>query len=213
MIELWKKALHEGNNIGAIFMDLPKAFDTLNHNLLFAKLNAYGFSNTSVLFIQTYLKDRHQRTNVINVLVLGLKLNPVYLKFQYWAHSSSLYLLTTYSTLSTAIVIYVIMLMIILYMRLTNCKYWLLLIYAIVNIKQLLRKNFKQLKNWFHETFMVLNPEKCHFMSLGNKSKTIFESSRNLMTVLWFGCSAPVLETTRLTQYRNELYRSATIII
>ena len=53
MIELWKKALDEGNNVGAILMDLSKAFDTLNHNLLLAKLNAYGFSNNSLKFIQS----------------------------------------------------------------------------------------------------------------------------------------------------------------
>ena len=58
MIELWKKALDENKNIGAIFMDLSKAFDTLNHNLLIAKLNAYGFSKNSLLFIQSYLENR-----------------------------------------------------------------------------------------------------------------------------------------------------------
>ena len=37
MIELWKKSLDEGNNVGAIFMDLSKAFDTLNQNLFTGK--------------------------------------------------------------------------------------------------------------------------------------------------------------------------------
>ena len=76
MIELWKKALDEGNKIGAIFMDLSKVFDTLNHNLLllFAKLNAYGFSNTALLLIQNYLQNRFQRTNVNNVYSSWLKI-------------------------------------------------------------------------------------------------------------------------------------------
>ena len=30
MLELWKKTSHKGKSIGAIFMDLSKAFDTLN---------------------------------------------------------------------------------------------------------------------------------------------------------------------------------------
>ena len=39
MIEKWKHALDKGEKIGTMFMDLSKAFDTLNHNLLLATLN------------------------------------------------------------------------------------------------------------------------------------------------------------------------------
>ena len=34
MLEPWKEALDEGKSVGAIFMDLSRAFDTLNHDLL-----------------------------------------------------------------------------------------------------------------------------------------------------------------------------------
>ena len=36
---------------GAVLMDLSKAFDTLNHELLIAKLSAYGFNNESLKLI------------------------------------------------------------------------------------------------------------------------------------------------------------------
>ena len=49
---------------GAILMDLSKAFDTLNHDLLIAKLHAYGFSKNALILIKSYLSNRWQRTKV-----------------------------------------------------------------------------------------------------------------------------------------------------
>ena len=45
-------------------MDLSKLFDTLNHDLLIAKLHAYGFSEESLQLIKSYLTHRWQRTKV-----------------------------------------------------------------------------------------------------------------------------------------------------
>ena len=65
MIEKWKKCLDgiEGK-IGAVLMDLSKAFDTINHELLIAKLEAYGFHDSALHIILDYLSDRWQRTKV-----------------------------------------------------------------------------------------------------------------------------------------------------
>ena len=58
LIEKWKKTLDSKGYTGAILMDLSKAFDTLNHELLIAKLYAYGFSKDSLKMISSYMSDR-----------------------------------------------------------------------------------------------------------------------------------------------------------
>ena len=64
LIERWKKILDEKGFGGAVLMDLSKAFDTLNHELLIAKLSAYGFNNESLKLIRSYLTNRWQRTKM-----------------------------------------------------------------------------------------------------------------------------------------------------
>ena len=64
LIEKWKISLDKHGYAGAILMDLSKAFDTLNHELLLAKLNAYGFSTSALMLIKSYLTNRWQRTKI-----------------------------------------------------------------------------------------------------------------------------------------------------
>ena len=48
----------------AILMDLSKAFDTINHELLIAKLHAYGFEKSALSIVSDYLSDRWQRVKI-----------------------------------------------------------------------------------------------------------------------------------------------------
>ena len=66
MTEKWKHTLDKGKKVSTIFMDLSKAFDTLNHNLLLAKLNMYGFSFNTKNFVQSYLLEQFQKANLNN---------------------------------------------------------------------------------------------------------------------------------------------------
>ena len=45
-------------------MDLSKAFDKINHDLLVAKLHSYSFSNDSLRFLYSYLINRFYKTKI-----------------------------------------------------------------------------------------------------------------------------------------------------
>ena len=71
MTEKWHQCLDKGGGggggiSGTLVTDISKAFDCLLHDLLIAKLAAYGFDYDSLVFIQSYLSERQQRTKVNN---------------------------------------------------------------------------------------------------------------------------------------------------
>ena len=49
---------------GCVFIDFSKAFDTIDHNILFQKLNLYGLDLTSINFFKSYMQNRNQQTIV-----------------------------------------------------------------------------------------------------------------------------------------------------
>ena len=64
IIEKWKKSIDQRTNAGALLTDLSKAFDCISHNLLIAKLEAYGVDTNSLYIIHSYLTNRYQRVRV-----------------------------------------------------------------------------------------------------------------------------------------------------
>ena len=150
MIETWKKHLDKGEKIGLILTDLSKAFDTLNHSLLLAKLDVYGFSRTSLKLMQNYLCNKQQRisingsfsdlTEIVTGVLQGSILGP--LLFNIFLNDIIMFIskcnLCNYADDST------------LY---STGKY-------LNRIRRNLEMEFMILHQWFHENHMTLNPEK-----------------------------------------------------
>ncbi|CAB4027542.1 Hypothetical predicted protein, partial [Paramuricea clavata] len=60
--------MEQGNLCGAVFLDLAKAFDTVDHCILLSKLSAIGVSPSSIKWFESYLSNRKQRTSCGNEL-------------------------------------------------------------------------------------------------------------------------------------------------
>ena len=62
-VDDWKTALDKAQDVATVMieMDLSKAFNTVNHTLLVAKLQAYGIWEGELLWFKDYLSNKKQR--------------------------------------------------------------------------------------------------------------------------------------------------------
>ena len=67
LVEEWKSKLDNDFLVGSVFMDLSKAFDSIPHELIIAKLHAYGFDENALVLIHSYLRKRKQSVRINNV--------------------------------------------------------------------------------------------------------------------------------------------------
>ena len=64
----WCVNIDRGLLNGVIFIDLKKAFDTIDHEIILKKLTKYGVDQDALKWFKSYLTNRMQRCNV-NVVV------------------------------------------------------------------------------------------------------------------------------------------------
>ncbi|MCP3679479.1 MAG: reverse transcriptase family protein, partial [Gammaproteobacteria bacterium] len=57
-------AIDNGLKSGGVYLDISKAFDTIDHNILLRKLEFYGFRANTLMWFESYLKHR---TNYVQI--------------------------------------------------------------------------------------------------------------------------------------------------
>ena len=145
-------------------MDFSKTFDILNHELLKVKLSAYGFNNDSLKLMQSYLTHRWQRTKINKSfskrteLLLGVPQGSVLGPLIFNIYLNDLFFLVDYTEV---------------------CKF------ADENtffacdkdpgslINSLEHDSFLAIE-WFQNSYMKLNEDKCHLLVRGYKYESIW---------------------------------------
>ena len=67
LVENIKKSLDNKTNVCGVFIDLQKAFDTVNHKILLDKLYHYSVRGPAHLWFQSYLTDRKQIVQINSI--------------------------------------------------------------------------------------------------------------------------------------------------
>ena len=184
MIERWKQYLDNKGHAAAILMDLSKAFDTINHELLIAKLEAYGFTQSALEILLNYLKDRWQRVKINtsfstwSELLMGVPQGSVLGPFLFNLYINDLFY------------------------QITNTLPCNFADDTSLNVFDMsLEKLFFKLEYdtlsviiWFENNFMKLNEDKCHFLIAANTNEHLWVKVGN--ELIWESSEEKLLGVT-----------------
>ena len=154
MLEKLKESKDKGEEFGAFFIGLSKAFNCIDHNLLITKLSWYGVTPRSLKLIFSYLSNRTQDVRINNSysiksgikydapqgLVLGPLLFNIYLIDMFLECEDDK--ISSYADDATPY----------------SCAQ------DISSVISELQKIAKKFFDWFRKDHMKANPEKCHVM-------------------------------------------------
>ena len=215
LIEKCRKVLDKRGFAGLLLTDLSKAFDCIDHELLIAKLHAYGFNIKSLEFIHSYLYDRIQRVKInssfshwskiesgipqgsikgpllFNIYICDLFFDFIEIDIANYADDTTPYALDS----------------------------------KLENIVKLLEENADKFFHWFSNNYLKANPDKCHLLvnTTGNirisvRNETISNSSNQKLLGIRFNsnfrfddhvaslskkASQKLNALTRVAQYMN----------
>ena len=142
--------LDENFVVGAVLTDLSKAFYCTAHELLIAKLAAYGFSDTALRYIYSYLSNREQCVRINNTyssyqkMILGVPqgsiLGPIFFNLSindlfFLVSNVSLHNFADDNTLSA-------------------------FAETILELIDILQSGFEIVIDWFKNNKMIVNPDK-----------------------------------------------------
>lgn len=81
LTESWKKFLDQKQFVGAVLMDISKAFHSIPHDFIarvhdfIARMHVCGFSRNSLLFFYSYLKRRKQNVSILGPILFDIFIN------------------------------------------------------------------------------------------------------------------------------------------
>ena len=150
--------MDSGRLTGAVFLDLSKAFDTVDHNLLLHKIKSVVLSEVTINWFQSYLAHRNQRTSVRDTLsvaapitvgvpqgsILGSLLFRIYVNDLPSCQLSSEIILYADGT--------------VIYYSSAD----------MLDLESQLNSDLATISNWFSSNLLTLNISKCNFVTFGN---------------------------------------------